>query len=267
MVIYYRGSELRRIKLTLRYDGTAYNGWQTQPKGITIQGLLQEAVFRLTGERVLVAGSGRTDAGVHALGQVAAFSSGSSLQAAVIKRGLNALLPVDIRVTSIEEADLVFHPRYDAKLKKYFYLISNAYTPSVFMRHYFWHVKVCLNVKDMQSAADCIVGTHDFSSFRGAGCGAKELIKTIHGLAVETVDEAAFFLPAGFAGELIKITITADGFLRHMVRNIVGTLVEVGIGRMAPEMAGKILRAKDRRLAGPTAPAKGLFLEKVIYSL
>lgn len=256
---------MRRIKLELQYDGTAYNGWQAQPNGITIQGLLQEAIFRLTGEGVLVAGSGRTDAGVHAIGQVTAFSSGSKLQVDIMKRGLNALLPPDIRVTNLEEAASDFHPRYDAKFKEYFYLISNSAGPSVFMRGYVWHVKVCLNVEDMQRAAKDLCGTHDFSSFRGAGCGAKELIKTIHSLTIETVGEAAVLLSAGFAGELIKISISADGFLRHMVRNIVGTLVEVGRGRMAPEMAGKILKTKDRRLAGPTAPAKGLFLEKVLY--
>lgn len=258
---------MRRVKLTLQYDGTAYHGWQVQPNGITVQGLLQEAIFRLTGERVLVAGSGRTDAGVHAIGQVAAFSSGSNLRVDIMKRGINALLPPDIRVTILEEAAPDFHPRYDAKLKEYFYLIANAANPSVFMRGYVWHVKACLNVEDMKEAAKDLCGTHDFSSFRGTGCGAKNPVKTVYSLNIETVGGAAVFLPAGFAGEIIKISISADGFLRHMVRNIVGTLVEVGRGKIAPEMAGKILGAKDRRLAGPTAPAKGLFLGKVIYNL
>lgn len=258
---------MRRIKLTLQYDGTAYNGWQVQPNGITIQGLVQEAVFRLTGEGVLVAGSGRTDAGVHAIGQVAAFSSGSNLHVDIMKRGLNALLPPDIRVISLEEAAPDFHPRYDAKRKEYFYLISNADNLSVFMRGYVWHVKACLKAEEMQTAAKDLCGTHDFSSFRGTGCGSKQLVKTVYSLKIESVSEGLALSPAEFTEAFMKISISADGFLRHMVRNIVGTLVEVGRGKIAPVMAGKILNAKDRRLAGPTAPAKGLFLEKVIYYL
>lgn len=251
----------------LQYDGTAYHGWQVQPNGTTVQGLLQEAVSSLTGERVLVAGSGRTDARVHALGQVAAFSSGSTLRVDIVKRGLNALLPPDIRVISLEEAAPDFHPRYDAKVKEYFYLISNTDNPSVFMRGYFWHVKTRLNIEEMQKAAKDLCGTHDFSSFRGVGCGAKNPVKTVHSLNIETAGEELAFLSGALTGAFIKISISADGFLRHMVRNLVGTLIEIGRGKIAPEMAGKILEAKDRRLAGPTAPAKGLFLGKVFYNL
>lgn len=250
--------------MTLQYDGTAYNGWQVQSSGTTIQGLLQDSLFRLTGESVSVVGAGRTDAGVHALEQVASFASGSLLETGIMRRALNAMLPSDIRVMDIAETDGDFHPRYAARAKRYIYVIANTQDVPVFLSRYLWQVRFPLDVEAMQTASFCVIGRHDFSSFRGSGCSAKTTVRTIHRLGVEKTGEMPFLFTA-FRGDFIKISIEGDGFLRHMVRNLVGTLVEVGRGRTrALDMRG-ILEAKDRRRAGPAAPPGGLFLDKVIY--
>jgi len=255
---------VRRIRLALQYDGSAYSGWQVQPVGTTIQALLQDCIFRLTGERVKVLGAGRTDAGVHAIEQVAAFDSGSGLQADVIKRALNAMLPGDIRVMDAKDVEGAFHPRYSARSKCYIYMIANMRDVPVFMNRYVWGITCPLDVEAMRSASASLIGSHDFSSFRGSGCGAKNPARTVYSLEVEKLHEATFLF-AKFRGEFIKITVEADAFLRHMVRNMAGTLAEAGRGKLPPEKVKHILESKDRRLAGPTAPAKGLFLEKVRY--
>lgn len=257
---------MRRIKLKIQYDGTLYNGWQLQPHGTTIQGLLQEAIFKLTGERTNVAGAGRTDAGVHAIGQVATFDSLSLLSNKVMKRGLNALLPGDVRIMDIEDTASDFHPRYCARSKRYIYIIANMDDNPVFFGNYAWWIRAPLDLSSMKTAADYICGSHDFSSFKGSGCGAKNPVRNVYSLEVEGFNEMKFLF-ASFSGNYIKLSMEADGFLRHMVRNIVGTLVGVGKSKIKPEKMNEILKAKDRRLAGPTAPAKGLFLEKVIYDL
>ncbi len=249
--------------LKLQYDGSAYNGWQVQPSGTTIQGLLEERILELTAEKAHVMGSGRTDAGVHALEQVAAFDSGSGLHCDVIKRALNALLPQDIRVMDASDVSDDFHPRYGARSKRYFYLIANMTEVPVFLHRYVWHVNSMLDVAAMKTAAANLTGVHDFSSFMGSGCGARNQTRNVFVLETEALSEAALFTK--FTGNFIKITAEADGFLRHMVRNIVGTLVEVGRGKIGAEEMKTILEAKDRRLAGPTAPPQGLFLEKVNY--
>ncbi len=249
--------------LKLQYDGSAYNGWQVQPSGTTIQGLLQECILKLTGERTHVMGAGRTDAGVHALEQIAAFGSNSRLHPDVIKRALNALLPQGIRVMEVADANEDFHPRYNALSKRYFYLIANMTEAPVFLHKCVWRLSTELQVEAMKTGAAHLLGKHDFSSFRGSGCGAKNPARNIYCLEVKTLHEIVLF--ADLQGNFIKITAEADGFLRHMVRNIVGTLVEVGRGKMEPERVKEILEAKDRRLAGPTAPPQGLFLEKVFY--
>jgi tRNA pseudouridine38-40 synthase len=250
--------------LTLQYDGSAYNGWQVQATGVTIQGLLQGCIYRLTGERVNVIGAGRTDAGVHAIEQVAAFDSGSVLEADVIRRALNALLPPDIRVMDIAEAEKDFHPRYDAQSKRYVYLIANMRQVPVFIHRYVWWVRFPLDADAMRTAAASLIGSHDFSSFRGAGCGAKSPVRSISCLETERRHDEGFLF-ARFQGDFIRVSIEANAFLRHMVRNIVGTLVEVGRGKAGPEGMKDILEARERKAAGPTAPPNGLFLEKVIY--
>lgn len=257
---------MRRIRLRIQYDGASYNGWQVQPKGTTVQGLLEEAIRKITGEAVHVAGAGRTDAGVHALGQVASFNSSSGLANNVISKALNALLPRDVRVTAVEDAEADFHARYSSLRKRYVYLVANTGTVPVFVDRYAWWIRFPLNVEHIRTSAAFICGRHDFSSFRGSGCGARNPNREVYSLEVERSDEINFLF-TGFRGGFITFKIEADGFLRHMVRNIVGTLVEVGRGRIEPGVMEEILLARDRRLAGPTAPARGLFLERVIYTL
>ena len=254
----------RRIKLIIQYDGSAYNGWQIQPSGVTIQGLLQESLFRVTGEKVSITAAGRTDAGVHAIEQVAMFDSVSVLGADVIKKAANAVLPPDIRVVDAGDAEGRFHPRYDATGKRYTYVIANMRDIPPFIHKYVWCFKIPLDLGAMKSASACLLGKHDFSSFRGSGCGSRSPVKEIHAIEVEKADSMPFLFTQ-FRGNFIILSIEADAFLRHMARNIVGTVTEVGRGRMSPDRIKEILKSKDRKLAGPAAPPCGLFLEKVFY--
>jgi len=254
----------QRIKVAVQYDGSAYHGWQFQPSGMTIQGILQDCLFQLTGDRVQVVGAGRTDAGVHAIEQIAAFDTHSSMNISVIKRALNALLPPDVRVMHIEEVTEDFHPRYSARGKCYVYLIANMRDVPVFIRGYTWRVKEPLDLEAMRTASAHLLGRHDFSPFRAAGCASRHPLRTIHEIGIEKLCEAPF-LSGGLKGEFVRITVEADAFLRHMVRTIVGTLVEVGKGNLRPGMLGDILERKERRFAGPTAPPQGLFLKKIFY--
>jgi len=254
--------------MVLQYDGTAYKGWQVQKTGTTIQGLLQDVISRLTGERVQVIGAGRTDAGVHALAQVASFDTSSRLEPPALQRGLNALLPADIRITGLDEVTSEFHPRHSAYGKRYIYLIASVVHREeipVFLERYVWRIGFPLDTAGMNAAAGYLIGRHDFSSFRGAKCGSRNVERTIYSFEVERKEEAMFFF-MGFRGTFIRLSIEADGFLRHMARNIVGTLVEVGRGRAEPRKIIEILASRDRRVAGPTAPARGLFLERVFYT-
>lgn len=249
---------MRCIKLTLAYDGTDYLGWQRQPQGRTIQGTLEEAIRRLTGEGCRVVASGRTDVGVHALGQVAAFRTGSPLALEVIQRALNALLPSDIVILSVEEAPPTFHPIRDAKRKRYRYHIWDSNLKPVFLRPYVWFYPRPLDVAEMSVAASLLLGEHDFSAFETSGAKRKTSVRTIYEISVDRRHPS---LP-----HLITIEVEADGFLYNMVRNIVGSLVEVGRGSRAPEWLRQVLLRRDRRLAGPTAPGCGLFLVSVSYS-
>ncbi|GAB4485137.1 MAG: tRNA pseudouridine(38-40) synthase TruA [Thermodesulfovibrionales bacterium] len=255
---------MRRIRLHLQYDGTGYQGWQSQRSGRTIQDTIESRLSRIVGSHLRITGAGRTDAGVHALGQVAAFSTESALPAETFRRALNATLPADIRVLAAEDADPGFHPRYDAVLKRYSYLLCMNSLPSAFMHRYLWELRQGLDVAAMQAAAALLTGTHDFSAFRGSGCSAKSPVRTVSSLIIVRL-EAMPFLGWALPGDFLKIQIEGDAFLRHMVRNIVGTLVETGLGKLPPEAAGEILRSLDRNQAGPTAPAHGLFLEKIFY--
>ncbi len=262
---------MRNVKLVLQYDGTGYSGWQIQKKGKTIQGILEKAVYTVTGEHLRVTGASRTDAGVHAFQQVALFKTGSGLMPDVLNRAINANLPHDIRVIGAEECSADFHPRYSAKNKTYSYLISykrvypaSPQGGSVFLDRYSWLVFYSLDCDLMKRAARYFIGRHDFSSFRASGCSSKNPVRRI--IDIQISERASFnFMTFRFNVPLIKITIKADAFLRHMVRNIVGTLVEVGRGRLSPTHMKEILKLKDRRCSGQTAPGCGLFLEKIEY--
>jgi tRNA pseudouridine38-40 synthase len=245
---------MRNIKLTIEYDGTNYQGWQVQPKGPTIQGILEEKLGLLTGESIRLVGSGRTDAGVHALGQVAHFKTQSQMDARSIQRALNSLLPSDIVIQKIEEVEEDFHARKHSKSKVYEYRILNRNLRSPFHHGYAWHIPQRLDVKEMRKATQWLIGEHDFSSFRSVGTPTRT--------AIRRVIRAEW--KRGRDG-LIRFEIEANGFLKQMVRAIVGTLVEVGKGKMSAMEFQKVLESKERKKAGPTAPAHGLFLKEVKY--
>lgn len=245
---------MRTIKLLIEYDGTNYQGWQVQPKGATIQGVIEEKLARLTGEPVHLIGSGRTDAGVHAGGQVAHFKTKSRLDVQTIQRALNSLLPPDIVVLKVEEANEGFHARKSSKSKVYEYWVLNRPLRSVFHRGTAWHVPQTLNLREMKKATRSLIGEHDFSSFQSVGSPKKT--------AVRKVKRAEW---RQSQGGLLHFEIEANGFLKQMVRAIVGTLVEVGKGKIASEDFQRILDSRDRKKAGPTAPPHGLFLKEVKY--
>lgn len=241
------------IKLTVEYDGTNYCGWQIQPNGESIQAVLERAVSTFLGTPTRVTGSGRTDAGVHALGQVVNFFSDREFKPHRIRRGLNALTPFDVTIKDVEVVPDSFDARRDGRARVYEYQILNRPTPSPFYLHRAWHVHESLNVNAMREAIPCLLGEHDFSSFRAAGCDAAHPVRRVY---------VNFFEPRG---ELLVYTIEATAFLRHMVRNIVGTLVEVGQGLRTPQSFKALLEARDRTQAGPTAPGCGLYLVEVKY--
>ncbi|KPK45761.1 MAG: hypothetical protein AMK74_02455 [Nitrospira bacterium SM23_35] len=255
---------MRKIRLLLEYDGSAYKGWQVQKDAVTIQGILEEKVFRLTGEESPVIGASRTDAGVHAFGQVATFRTASHLDAGTIRRALNALLPQDIRVLAAEEVHDAFHPRDDALRKRYFYIIVNQRVSSAFLFKYAWIVPQMLDISIMEEASHVLIGKHDFLAFMGTGSDMKNTVREVCSLGVEKLDRV-LFMGVALEGTFIKITAEANGFLRHMVRNIVGTLVEIGRGRMPSKKMREILESRDRKNAGQTSPSNGLFLERIDY--
>jgi tRNA pseudouridine38-40 synthase len=255
---------MKKIKLLLEFDGTAYQGWQIQKKGATIQSVIEERILRITGEQSRLVSASRTDAGVHALAQVAVFRTASRLEPEVIKNALNALLPHDIRILDVSEVKDSFNPRDSAIKKSYFYIIANQRESSVFLYRYSWLVIQHLDIKSMTEAVQVLIGTHDFSSFRGTGSSTKNPVREVFSLSMERFDKIDF-MTASIKGNFLKIRIEANGFLRHMVRNIVGTLVEIGRGRISADRMGEILKSHDRRLAGPTALANGLFLERIVY--
>jgi tRNA pseudouridine38-40 synthase len=255
---------MRYIKLLLEYDGTNYHGWQSQKSGGTVQDILGDTIQSVTGEEVKLTAASRTDAGVHALGQVAVFQTRSSLAPDVIMRALNAKLQADIRIMDAEDTGEDFHPRYDATRKSYFYIISEDRRHSAFLHRYIWYVHSALDIERMAEAASLVIGKHDFSSFRGSGCGSKHPVRTVYAADITKLNDLSF-MTATLRGNFIKFRIEGNAFLRHMVRNIVGTLVEVGKGKMSVETFGRVLQSRDRTIAGPTAPAQGLFLERIVY--
>jgi len=245
---------MRNIKLLIEYDGTNYLGWQVQPKGPTIQGMLEEKLLRLTGERIRLTGSGRTDSGVHALGQVAHFKTQSQMDIRTIQRALNSLLPPDIVIQKVEEVDEGFNARKHSKSKVYEYRILNRNLRPVFHRGYVWHIPQKLNLTEMKKATKSLIGEHDFSAFRTVGSTTQTTVRRV--IRAEWKRDG---------DGLIRFEIEANGFLKQMARSIIGTLVEIGKGKMKASDFRKILNSKDRKKAGPTAPAKGLFLKEVKY--
>lgn len=245
---------MKNYKLVIEYDGTGYSGWQRQTDRPTLQAEIENALQIMLRSRVSLIGSGRTDAGVHALGQVANFRCESRLSAGEILQGLNSLLPDSIVIRSCMPVPAEFHARYDALRKTYQYRILNRDLPAAIGRRYLWHLRRKLDRTTMQTAASQLVGTRDFRSFEGAGSPRSSTVRTVFDCRWQ-VDEP----------DRLTLQISADGFLRHMVRNIVGTLVAVGSGRIPPEEFRSILSARDRSRAAATAPARGLFLVSVDY--
>src|SRR5262245_33731808 len=235
------------FKLVLSYDGTDYVGWQRQAAGVSIQGLLEDALRELDDRDVAVAGAGRTDAGVHALGQVASCALDRTIDPPTLVRALNHKLPADVRVRSAHAMPADFHARFDARGKTYRYRVWRAGAFSPFQRRYAWHLPVPLDVDAMTAAARLVEGTHDFAAFQGQGSDTPSTTRTIEALRI--VD----------CGLRIDIDVSGSGFLRHMVRTLVGTLVEIGRGRRPPEWIGEVVDSRDRTRAGQTAPAHGLF--------
>jgi tRNA pseudouridine38-40 synthase len=244
---------MRTLKLTLAYDGTRFVGWQRQAEGESIQAVVEQALSRFEGAPVTVFGAGRTDAGVHALGQVAHACVGFQHDTSTLLRALNAQLPEDVRVMAVEEAAPEFHARFSARWKRYRYQLRHAVVASPFDRAYVWHLPERLDIEAMRRAADLLVGTHDFAAFQSVGTPAPDTTRTIRSSTL--IHE----------GQLLVYEVEGDGFLRHMVRAIVGTLVEVGRGWRDVDSVGALLSGGTRADAGATAPARGLFLVRVDY--
>ncbi|MBI4482851.1 MAG: tRNA pseudouridine(38-40) synthase TruA [Acidobacteria bacterium] len=245
---------MRNIGMVLEYEGTGYRGWQRQAAGPTVQGTLTDALERITGERIHLIGSGRTDAGVHAEAQVANFHlERNAMALRSLQRALNSALPLDIRVKSLRPEPPGFHARKHARSKLYRYQVFTGAEMSPFLRRYYYHWTMPVNLDALQAAARLLRGTHDFRSFMGSGSAVRGTTRTV------------LWSEWRRRGQRLHYLIEASGFLRHMVRNIVGTLLEVGRGKMEPEALERILDSGRRTEAGPTAPAHGLFLVKVHY--
>lgn len=244
---------MRNIKLTLEYDGTNYLGWQKQKIGATIQETLEKAITDLTNEEVVVIGSSRTDAGVHAKGFVANFNTNSRIPADKFRGAINHKLPDDIVILKSEEVEEEFHARYNARGKTYSYSILNRDVPSPINRNYLYHLKRKLDVKAMKEACKYFIGTYDFVAFKTSGSSVKTTVRTITELYIEEKDN------------IIKIYVTGDGFLYNMVRIIVGTLIMVGSNKIYSNEIKNIIDSKQREKAGLCVPATGLVLEKVYY--
>ena len=287
------------FKVTLAYDGTEFVGWQRQASGESVQGVLEDAARQFDDRDVAVVGAGRTDAGVHALGQVAVFTLENPIDAKTLVRALNAKLPETVRVLSACEVPAAFNPRYDARAKTYRYRIWNDPVPSPFERRYAWHVPAPLDAAAMDAAARRLEGRHDFAAFQAAGSDVETTERTIVSSGVVTLSSSQLSTTEDTAdteggtspiadraiadrrlpvprvlrrgdslirgGELIAYEVTGDGFLRHMVRAVVGTLVEIGRGRRPVEWIDEVIASHDRAAAGPTVPAAGLFLVRVDF--
>lgn len=257
-------SSFRNIRIVLEYDGTDFCGWQIQKTRKSIQGMIQETLEKITGEKIKLIGSGRTDAGVHAIGQVAHFKTESKIPLLKIQKSLNSLLSPSVVIRKIEEISLDFHAQISAKSKQYVYFILNDEFSSPFLDRYSWQIKQPLNWKKMKEALKVLKGKQDFKSFQSVGTPVKSTVREIYKIEIKNVRSMGT-LPGVPTKNLYQINFEANGFLKQMVRNIVGTLVEVGKGKVSISDLRKILKAKDRKKAGLAAPAKGLFLMNVNY--
>lgn len=245
---------MKNIKLTIEFDGTNYVGSQRQKNGMSVQERIESAIFELTGEKVNLMCSSRTDAGVHAEAFVVNFITNTSIQGEKIKYALNNKLPKDIYVLQSEEVPLDFHARYSAIGKTYVYIVLKSEKGKAIKRNYCYFAKRQINVEAMKKAAQYLIGKHDFSAFKNVGGSVKTSIRNVKELKIEEKEET------------IEFTISADGFLYKMVRIIVGTLIEIGYGRRKPESIKEILESGERKKAGKTAPAEGLYLKHIYYN-
>ena len=260
---------MKRIMLTVAYDGTNYHGWQIQPNGETIEGILNGCLSELLGENIEVIGASRTDSGVHAMGNVAVFDTETPIPADKISYALNRSLPEDIRIQKSEEVPAEFHPRHCESRKTYEYRIYSAPFPMPVKRLYSYHTYVPLNIDLMSQAAECLVGEHDFKSFCSTEAQVETTVRQIDSVQIWSEDGNSKCLCAaecdGEGSREIVIRVSGRGFLYNMVRIIAGTLMEVGRGHIEPKEMERILEARDRQAAGPTAPACGLALVKIEY--
>ena len=244
---------MRNIKLTIEYDGKDFNGWQKQPNKLNIQGTIEQAITKITGETVELNASGRTDAGVHAIGQVANFKTNSNIPIEKFPIAINTNLKKSIRIKSAEEADEKFHSRLSCKRKTYRYIINNSEIESAIYRNLEYHISNKLDVSKMQKAAKFFEGEHDFKAFKASGTSSKSSVRTIYEANVYKIENK------------IYIELTGNGFLYNMVRIIAGTLIEVGLNKIEPEYILDIIKEEKRELAGRTLPPQGLYLLKVEY--
>src|SRR5262245_24544962 len=244
---------MHTLRLAMAYDGTDFHGWQYQPSLPTVQGLLMAACARLLGGPVKITGASRTDAGVHALAQVANLTTESAIAPAALGRALNALLPPAIRITDVSEAPAGFDARRSAVGKRYVYVIDGAAYADPFLRRYAWHLPIALDPRRLHDALSHVRGKHDFSAFCAAAGRDRSPVCTVRSARVVT------------RRRLLAVCLSGDSFLHHMVRNIVGSLVEIGRGGQPPGWIVAPLRGRDRTRAGPTAPAEGLVLLRVLY--
>lgn len=244
---------MRNIKLTIEYDGTNYNGWQKQKNGVTIQEELEKAIKKITNEDVEVIGSSRTDSGVHARGMVCNFKTSSRIPTERFREAINTKLPNDIAVLLSEEVNELFHARYNSKGKRYSYTIINRFEKVAINRNFSYHVKDELNIEKMKKTCEYFIGTHDFSAFKSTGSSVKTSIRTIYDMHIDV------------SGQEIKLIVYGNGFLYNMVRIIVGTLIEVGRGKISCKEVESAIESGDRKVTGPCAPPNGLVLEEVYY--
>ena len=245
---------MRNIKLTIEYDGKCYNGWQKQPNKLNIQGEIERAIYNITKEEVDLIGSGRTDAGVHALGQVANFKTNSQISIEKLPLAINSQLKNSIVIKEAEEVNERFHSRYNAKRKTYRYIINNSKCGTAIYRNLEYSYPFKLDAEKMKQASKYFEGEHDFKAFKSSGTSSKNSVRTIYKAIVKQ------------EGEKIIIELTGNGFLYNMVRIISGTLLDVGLGKIQPEEIPEMIESKDRQRAGRTLPAHGLYLVQVVYN-
>lgn len=245
---------MRNIKIVIEYDGKDFNGWQKQPTKLNIQGTIEEAIKQITGEEVELSASGRTDSGVHALGQVANFKTNSNIPIEKLPIAINSKLKKSIVIKSAEEVDEKFHSRLTCKKKTYRYVINNSRYGTAIYRNLETHIPMKLNVEKMKEAIKYIEGEHDFKAFKASGTSSKSSVRTIY--KAEIIEKE---------NEIIWIELTGNGFLYNMVRIISGTLVDVGLGKIDPKDIPNIIKSKSRKNAGKTLPPQGLFLVSVDY--